>query len=453
MSGNNRNFNDSKDLALINLNYVEGKYKIKITTASKNLKELLINKFKIEDIYLEPIEENQKKKTFPIKETIKVIAQIYNNKNVVCKTEKDIIKIFSSKNNYFMEFSIEGRNENKFILSIGLVVYEKFNNTLYQYFNASKTFLDPKLLDENIKSSYQNQNEKNRNRSRSIQPNDFKIKKTFEEREKEKIYNLSDIINIPELANSISNKIFGFRNLGNTCFLNSSLQILIHSPLFIRAFLEDLKKLKPSNNTLVYEFFNLIMNIKSLNSEVFSPEKLISLFLKKCNLFSLGEQSDSQRFYRNLATIFDKELGSNNTCIKEIFKGTLTYSMIYSCPNKFCPIGKSTNSVQQPFYDLIVSVGEKDCTINELINETYKIQILTSAKKCTCGTNLQIIRNCKIMPNKYLSINIQRGKISTRTIKNNVITIDNLFIKENYIYEPYALNFHTGTMDFGHYYR
>ena len=40
MSGNNRNFNDSKDLALINLNYVEGKYKIKITTASKNLKEL-----------------------------------------------------------------------------------------------------------------------------------------------------------------------------------------------------------------------------------------------------------------------------------------------------------------------------------------------------------------------------------------------------------------------------
>ena len=380
MSGNNRNFNDSKDLALINLNYVEGKYKIKITTASKNLKELLINKFKIEDIYLEPIEENQKKKTFPIKETIKVIAQIYNNKNVVCKTEKDIIKIFSSKNNYFMKFSIEGRNENKFILSIGLVVYEKLYNTLYEYFNASKTFLDPKLLNENIKSSYQNQNEKNRNRSRSIQPNDFKFKKTFEEREKEKIYNLSDIINIPELANSISNKIFGFRNLGNTCFLNSSLQILIHSPLFIRAFLEDLKKLKPSNNTLVYEFFNLIMNIKSLNSEVFSPEKLISLFLKKCNLFSLGEQSDSQRFYRNLATIFDKELGSNNTCIKEIFKGTLTYSMIYSCPNKFCLIEKSTNSVQQPFYDLIVSVGEKDCTINELINETYKMQILTSTK-------------------------------------------------------------------------
>lgn len=65
MSGNNRNFNDSKDLALINLNYVEGKYKIKITTASKNLKELLINKFKIEDIYLEPIEENQKKKLSP----------------------------------------------------------------------------------------------------------------------------------------------------------------------------------------------------------------------------------------------------------------------------------------------------------------------------------------------------------------------------------------------------
>lgn len=43
--------------------------------------------------------------------------------------------------------------------------------------------------------------------------------------------------------------------------------------------------------------------------------------------------------------------------------------------------------------------------------------------------------------NEYLSINIQRGKIETRTLKNTLIQIDNLY-NENQLYEPYAINFH-----------
>lgn len=36
-------------------------------------------------------------------------------------------------------------------------------------------------------------------------------------------------------------------------------------------------------------------------------------------MFSLGEQSDSQRFYRNFVTILKKELGNQKTCIKQTF--------------------------------------------------------------------------------------------------------------------------------------
>lgn len=463
MSGNRKT---SKNLALVNLDFVNGKYKIRITAASKEIKEILTTTFKIEDIYLEP-KENEKSKAFPIKETIKIITKIYNNKNIICKTENNYVEIFSSKKDHFLAFSIEGRNESKFILSIGLVVYELYHGCKYQLFDASKTILDPKLLeshfkhfnydDTNIKSSsYIYKNEQNINRSKSLQTNNFKFRNKFEEKEKEKIFSVSDIKNIHNLAKSISNKVFGFRNLGNTCFLNSSLQILIHSPLFIQSFLEDIQKLNPSNDSLAFEFFNLIMNIKSIENNVFSPEKLILSFLKQCDLFSLGQQSDSQRFYRNFATIFENELGPYNTCIKDIFKGTLTYTMDYFCSNRFCQYAKerSTNSVQQPFYDLIVSVGERDySSINELIDATYKTQIINSAKKCKCGANLQLIRYCQIKPNKYLSVNIQRGKISTRTLKNNLIIIDNLYIEGNCFYEPYALNFHNGTLDFGHYYR
>ena len=458
----------SKNCALLNLLFVNGKYKIHIISANKEIKELLITTFKIEDIYLEP-RENDKSKTFPIKETIKIIPKVYNNKNIICKTENDYVKIFSSKKGHYLAFSIEGRNESKFILSIGFIVYELYNGDKCLLFDASKTILDPKLLESHFKrfnyddiniksSSYINKNEQNINRSKSLQTTNFKFRNKFEEKEKEKEKNfsISDIKDIPNLAKSISNKVFGFRNLGNTCFLNSSLQILIHSPLFIQSFLEDIQKFNPSNNTLSFEFFNLIMNIKSIENNVFSPEKLISSFLKQCDLFSLGQQSDSQRFYRNLATIFENELGPYNTCIKDIFKGTLTYTMDYFCSNRLCPFPQTrvTNSVQQPFYDLIVSVGEKDSSsINELIDATYKTQIINSSKKCKCGANLQLFRYCQIKPNKYLSVNIQRGKISTRTLKNNLINIDNLYIEGNFFYEPYALNFHNGTLDFGHYYR
>lgn len=55
-------------------------------------------------------------------------------------------------------------------------------------------------------------------------------------KEEEVNYNCSDINNITELAQSITTKVFGLKNIGNTCFINSSLQILIHTQFLLEIF-------------------------------------------------------------------------------------------------------------------------------------------------------------------------------------------------------------------------
>ena len=281
------------------------------------------------------------------------------------------------------------------------------------------------------------------------------FQKTVKKDDNEIYHSIPEIKDVNAFSNTITTKIFGFKNLGNTCFLNSSLQILIHSPLFIKNFLDDINKSqgKISKDSVTYEFFALIMDINSSDKNVFSSNKLISAFLNKCNLFSLGQQSDSQRFYRNINTIFVKEIGPQNTCIKNTFIGEFENSNFYSCPYCFCKNQQQPIINKQSFQDLLAYASDKESSIEDMINRTYELKILKSSQKCGCGRNLNLERSTKIYPKEYLSINIQKRQIETRTLKNNLITIRMLKIDDR-IYEPYAINFHSGnSIDSGHYYR
>ena len=475
---NTRRVIKPEDVVLLNLEFIPttSSYKIIIThVADLQLKNTFKNIFKLDKLILE-VEPKNKNKAFAIKETIKCIVTKYNNGNFVCKNDGDYIRINGSKMNHYIKFSIEGRNSDKFLLSAALVVFEYYNGTLFTQYNASKLINDPKLLQtipqkaahydykENSFSinKFQSQylpepkaKENKRSKSTISHISSFHFNKNENEISKdEKNFLYLDIKNIHALTKSITTKIFGLENLGNTCFLNSSLQILIHSPIFIEKFLEDVLKYKPHNDTIAYEFFNFIMNIANRDSNVFSPNKIVSKFIKKCNMFSLGQQSDSQRFYRNFLTILEKEIGPYNTCIKETFLGEFIFTMENRCSNTLCGKSQPPNKVQQPFYDIFLSVPEYESAVKDLINLTYKLQIVKVNKKCSCGASINVIRNTKINPNRYFNMNIQRGKIATRNLKNTKIQIDNYYLLDTYLYEPYAINFHSGSaMDYGHYYR
>ena len=81
--------------------------------------------------------------------------------------------------------------------------------------------------------------------------------------------------------NELINKKFGIINIGNNCYINCALQLLLHYEIFILKFLERIYKLKLNYNSILYNFFNICKYIISNNDNINLD---ISSFI---NLFSI----------------------------------------------------------------------------------------------------------------------------------------------------------------------
>ena len=82
----------------------------------------------------------------------------------------------------------------------------------------------------------------------------------------------------------------GLKNLGNTCYLNSSVQCLANIRSLQRYFKAtlDLEELKFNDNPeydLIYNFSNLIKEIWSSDSNHFSPQGFFESLKQSCSFF------------------------------------------------------------------------------------------------------------------------------------------------------------------------
>ena len=76
----------------------------------------------------------------------------------------------------------------------------------------------------------------------------------------------------------IYNSIIGFINVGNSCYINSSIQLIIHCQKFISKFFDNLKLIYKNNNSLVYKFYLIIEEIdKAIKNQIVSID--ISFFV------------------------------------------------------------------------------------------------------------------------------------------------------------------------------
>ena len=294
---------------------------------------------------------------------------------------------------------------------------------------------------------------------------------------------------------SIFLKGVGIINLGNTCFINSCLQALIHCKLFILHFFDKIGQMKEDTTPISYNF--LLLCIEMLDVEKRSKINYIDIsyfkyiFGKKHPIFNGYAQNDSQEFcrifledlstelneaknkgvYRTLTNTDkktkiekDKEFFNNfkereNSIINDLF-----YSQIITSFK--CQCGAEIYSFQK-ILDFPLLIPEKGNQINikDLLNIYFKSELVDFEKKCDkCQKIGKHNKEMKISrPPEILILSFQRINETTKK-KNNcpVIFKEDLNIYE-YIdhdlgydkecdYTLFAIVNHVGEMDVGHYF-
>ena len=292
----------------------------------------------------------------------------------------------------------------------------------------------------------------------------------------------------------ITSKV-GLQNLGNTCYMNSCLQILIHCPLFIYKFIESAPEffkngIRPT--PISYRFYELLLNISNEQNTYFSPVDFKDSFTSLHQEFFGNLEHDTQEFCRFLLQDFNRELNKienpssykkeikmnnkkqmfidyqnycnmkENSIITDLFIGYFSYEFTCQCNNK------DYNFSQ--FLDIPIQFP-KNSTItryklNELIYQNFsKTESIQSNENCrSCRRKNNLRQNMKIgkLP-QILILSLQRLNQYFNIKNESYVHFDEMLDMKNYVdnelgnnsltkYKLFAITNHIGNLNTGHYY-
>lgn len=391
------------------------------------------------------------------------------------------------------QFRIDNNNSQRNVNSCGMPeekekeLYKNIGNNSYRTLNFSSPSPSPSPTPPS--SQYSQTTKQDNNISKpSITTTPYKSK-----------------IKYPENVIEITHNKRGFHNIGNTCYMNTCLQNLIHSTPFIHKLLTTYPHIK-GNKPITTKFHSLCL---SQTKNISFPKDFLSAFSKNHFIYTGYSQHDTQEFCRLLLEDISDELnvstnkkyykeiktkGKTKQQIKEEFDTVFRkrensiiidtfYSQFitsfqclnsnkceyidYSCQNMLdiplrFPITRSTSSST---YNRMYSL-DKSYSLYSLLDEFFEEEVIDFELKCDkCKQKTKHKKTTRISQlAEILILSLQRFSHDYTTINRAQITFENELDLSKYVdnddnikrtptlYKLYGISNHTGSFNFGHYY-
>ena len=283
----------------------------------------------------------------------------------------------------------------------------------------------------------------------------------------------------------------GINNIGNTCFINSCLQVLIHCPLFMYRLIKKIKLIN-ENTPVTSNFISICEMMADSKENSINISDFKNLVGIKHKIFEGYLQNDSQEFCRILLEDISRELN-------EVKEQTL-YRLLSNSDQKskklrdndfFRNFSKREKSiVTDLFYAQIVNIFTCECkseiysfqkildfpllfpqkidnnivTLNELLKLYFQTEFIDFDSNCEkCQNKAKHKKEIKISrPPEILILSLQRIGEYKKKLGYSVNFEENIDISEfidkdcgyarDCNYQLFAVINHSGSINSGHYY-